>query len=45
MPDADVVRRFARSWANFQKLYRLLADTWAIYDNSGETPRLIEEGP
>jgi predicted ABC-type ATPase len=42
---ADVVRRFDRSWNNFRLLYRDLADTWAVYDNSGGTPRLLEEGP
>ncbi|MBI2999791.1 MAG: zeta toxin family protein [Deltaproteobacteria bacterium] len=42
---ADVVRRFSRSWNNFQTDYRLLADAWAVYDNSGNTPRLLERGP
>ena len=23
-------------------LYRLLADTWAVYDNSGGNPKLLE---
>jgi predicted ABC-type ATPase len=45
VPRADVVRRFDRSWKNFQLLYRDLANTWAIYDNAVETPRLLEEGP
>ena len=45
VPRVDVARRFDRSWKNFQLLYRDLADTWAIYDNAGETPRLLEEGP
>ena len=45
VPRADVVRRFDRSEKNFQLLYRVLADKWAIYDNSGEMPRLLEEGP
>jgi predicted ABC-type ATPase len=45
VPRADVVRRFARSRNNFQQFYRPLADAWAVYDNSGETPRLIEQGP
>ncbi len=42
---ADVVRRFNRSWNNFQTAYRLLADAWTVYDNSGNTPRLLERGP
>jgi predicted ABC-type ATPase len=45
VPRADVFRRFNRSWANFEKLYRLLADAWSVYDNSGRTPRLLERGP
>jgi len=45
VPRADVVRRFNRSWRNFRLIYRELADMWAIYDNAGEAPRLLEEGP
>jgi predicted ABC-type ATPase len=45
VPRADVLRRFDRSWRNFQKLYRPLADGWTIYDNSGGQPRIIEQGP
>jgi predicted ABC-type ATPase len=45
VPRADVVRRFNRSWRNFQLIYRELADMWAIYDNAGKSPRLLEEGP
>jgi predicted ABC-type ATPase len=41
----DVLRRFTRSWTNFQKSYRLLADTWSVYDNSGRTSQLLERGP
>ena len=42
---ADVTRRFARGWQNFQTAYRPLADAWAVYDNSGTIPRLLEAGP
>ena len=42
---ADVLRRFTRSWTNFQNVYRLLADAWTVYDNSGVNPRLLEQGP
>lgn len=45
VPRADVLRRFTRGWLNFQQYYRPLADTWAVYDNAGATPRLIEQGP
>ncbi len=42
VPARDVLRRFARGWENFCGVYRPLADTWAVYDNSGEVPRLLE---
>ena len=42
---ADVIRRFARGWQNFQTAYRPLADAWAVYDNSGDIPQLREAGP
>jgi predicted ABC-type ATPase len=45
VPRADVLRRFTRSWANFQRAYRPLADAWAVYDNSGDRPRLEERIP
>ena len=45
VPRADVLRRFDRSWNNFHTLYRPLAHTWAVYDNSGDAPRLLEDGP
>ncbi len=45
VPRADVLRRFDRSWKNFQDLYRPLADKWSVYDNSGATPELLERGP
>jgi predicted ABC-type ATPase len=44
VPQADVVRRFLRGWENFQRIYRPLADSWAVYDNSGRAPRLLEKG-
>jgi len=45
VPPDDVVRRFERGWKNFQSVYRELAETWSIYDNSGTSPQLIERGP
>jgi predicted ABC-type ATPase len=41
----DVLRRFDRSVENFERVYRGLADAWAAYDNSGDSPRLLETGP
>jgi predicted ABC-type ATPase len=45
VPKDDVVRRFSRSWDNFVQVYRPFADVWSVYDNSGETPRLLEKSP
>lgn len=45
VPRVDVRRRFRRGWENFQRVYRPLADSWAVYDNSGRSPRLLENGP
>jgi predicted ABC-type ATPase len=42
VPRADVIRRFDRSWLNFQSVYRLLADEWTVYDNSHSKPTLLE---
>lgn len=42
VPRADVLRRFVRGWDNFQNAYRPLADSWAVYDNSGKSPRLLK---
>jgi len=41
----DVLRRYERGWRNFEKIYRPLADTWSVYDNSGPEPVLLMEGP
>jgi len=42
VPRADVLRRFERGWKNFAAAYRLQADAWAVYDNSGDRPKLLE---
>ncbi len=45
VPRKDVVRRFARSLEHFEKIYRPLADSWSVYDNSGSAPVLLDEWP
>lgn len=45
VPRADVLRRFERGWEHFDRIYRSLADEWAVYDNSGESPKLLEPVP
>jgi predicted ABC-type ATPase len=41
VPVADIRRRFARSTDKFLKQYRLLADKWILFNNSGPKPRII----
>jgi predicted ABC-type ATPase len=45
VPKADVLRRFKRGLQNFESVYRPLADAWAVYENSGVKPILLEQGP
>lgn len=45
VPRADVLRRFDRGWEQFVRIYRPLADEWAVYDNSRESPSLLERWP
>ena len=45
VPREIVLRRFGRSWVNFDGIYRPFADTWSVYDNSGLEPRLLEASP
>lgn len=41
--EGDIVRRYERGWENFNEHYRDLADDWAVYDNSGKTPKFVED--
>lgn len=42
VPDAVVRRRFAAGIDNFAKHYALQVDSWVLYDNSGEEPKLLD---
>ena len=44
IPEPTIRRRFAAGWNNFQQRYRAAVHDWAVYDNSGSTPVLIEWG-
>jgi predicted ABC-type ATPase len=45
VPEETIRRRYDRCLRNFFRLYRLLAKTWRIYDNSrGRRPKLIASG-
>jgi len=37
-------RRFAAGMRNFQEIYRHRVDFWQLFDNSGPTPQLLDEG-
>jgi predicted ABC-type ATPase len=41
VPEAIIRRRFDRSMRNFLIHYRQLADSWTLFDNSGESPRVV----
>lgn len=42
---ADVVRRrFVAGKSNFENIYRSIVDSWAVYDNSGVEPILVDRG-
>ncbi|MCE5229887.1 Zeta toxin family protein [bacterium] len=44
VPESDIRRRFDRGWHNFQEIYKPLVNYWRLYDASGISPVLIEEG-
>ena len=44
VPEDVIRRRFKTGWNNFERLYKNLVDEWALYDNAGEQPILIDEG-
>lgn len=37
-------RRFDAGWRHFNGLYKPLVNEWALYDNSGAVPNLLDEG-
>ena len=45
VPAEDIRRRFIKSWSNFNDLYRPLADTVYVFDNSTSTLTLLESYP
>jgi len=44
IPQPVIRRRFALGWNNFQRRYRQAVDDWALYDNSGAEPVMLEWG-
>ncbi len=45
VPAADIRRRFERGLRNLNGVYRPIVDLWAIWENSGSSPVLLETGP
>ena len=41
IPEAIVRRRFGRSLPNFLRVCKPLVDSWTIFDNSGDVPKMI----
>lgn len=44
VPESVIRRRFTVGRLNFENQYRAAVDSWALYDNSGEEPTLLEWG-
>lgn len=44
IPEATIRRRFESGLANLRGLYVPLVNSWVLYDNSGETPVLLDWG-
>ena len=44
VPEPVIRRRFHAGLRNFEHIYKGLVDKWAVYDNSGYEPVLVEEG-
>lgn len=42
IPEATIRRRFDAGLDNFTRHYAPVVDAWALYDNSGEWPHLLE---
>ena len=42
IPEDVIRRRFSAGWNNFERLYARHVDAWALYNNSGEDPVLVD---
>lgn len=42
--EVAIRRRFSAGWYNFQEVYRAAVNDWAVYDNTGKLPILLEWG-
>ena len=41
IPESIVRRRFSRGLYNFFNFYQMIVDSWVIFDNSADTPKMI----
>jgi predicted ABC-type ATPase len=44
VPEADIRRRFDAGLKNFHSVYKQIADSWTLYDNSGTVPVVMTRG-
>ena len=44
IPEAVIRRRFAMGWNNFERRYKQDVNDWALYDNAGIEPLMLEWG-
>ncbi|MCG2751076.1 MAG: zeta toxin family protein [Desulfobacteraceae bacterium] len=44
VPEPTIRRRFTAGLKNYEKIYKPIVDEWALYDNSGGFPVLLDEG-
>lgn len=42
IPETVIRRRFAAGLRNFHEVYKSAVDAWALFDNEGEVPALLE---
>lgn len=44
IPEPVICRRFDAGWRNFHRRYKQAVDDWALYDNAGAEPVMLEWG-
>jgi predicted ABC-type ATPase len=44
IPEPVIRRRYIAGRLNFERCYRAAVDAWALYDNSGNEPAMVEWG-
>ena len=43
IPIQDIIRRYERSWINFQKVYKQIANSWIVFDTSEKLPIILDK--